>query len=199
MYWHAYRVVDGHASDRSMCFVSKSAEVPTDYWDDPLLVPRCHSCMARIDDPRGSDSIWWRDPVIASTWDIASSAMSPGRVESMAERKRSCTCGKSTDSCIRWMLIRSLSTEAANPRAEPWLESKDSDGNTLPLLNGETRRNGGGQQPCRRNRRYGSPAPHRRSDRRATSTHPAVGVGRSQTVDRLAVQPWRVRAPDAGE
>ena len=58
-YWHAYRVVEGHAPLVSMCFLSKAVEPPTHRWEDPRLEPRCYSCTARIGDPLGQDSMWW--------------------------------------------------------------------------------------------------------------------------------------------
>ena len=47
-----------------MCFIGTSAEEPRHRWDDPEVEIRCASCVSRINDPRGSDSIWWssRDP-----------------------------------------------------------------------------------------------------------------------------------------
>jgi hypothetical protein len=56
--WHAFRVVDGHASLVSECFRAKAVDPPTLAWD-LHLEPRCYSCTARINDPRGKDSIWW--------------------------------------------------------------------------------------------------------------------------------------------
>jgi hypothetical protein len=58
-FWHAYRIEDGDVSPRSMCFLSKSEEAPTERWDDLDEEIRCHGCVARITDPRGPDSIWW--------------------------------------------------------------------------------------------------------------------------------------------
>lgn len=43
----------------SECFLAKAVDPPTHPWDDLDLEPRCHSCTARVNDPRGRDTIWW--------------------------------------------------------------------------------------------------------------------------------------------